>query len=108
MRPQPATGGSSQVTIIGGGKIISGPLSQARSRSSTATPPAFGGGSIALVGFDTPETFSARCQRERDLGIRATSRLRQLVAKVDYGCSACRARVRRAQKVRTVAITGDG
>ena len=33
-----------------------------------------------LVGFDAPETYRARCPSERDLGNRATFRLRQLVA----------------------------
>ena len=43
-----------------------------------------GGRQYRLVGFDTPETGSnARCQRERDLAARATSRLRELVAQGD-------------------------
>ena len=33
-----------------------------------------------LVGFDTPETYRAQCFSERELGNRATFRLRQLVA----------------------------
>jgi len=33
-----------------------------------------------LVGFDAPETYRARCPSERELGNRATFRLRQLVA----------------------------
>jgi micrococcal nuclease len=33
-----------------------------------------------LLGFDAPETYRARCASERDLGNRATFRLRQLVA----------------------------
>ena len=32
-----------------------------------------------LVGFNTPETFQPRCQREQDLGMRATARLKELV-----------------------------
>jgi micrococcal nuclease len=45
-----------------------------------------------LVGFDTPETYRAQCPSERDLGSRATFRLRQLVAGGDLdleriGCS---------------------
>jgi hypothetical protein len=36
---------------------------------------------VRLVGFDTPEPESlARCEAERTLAARATSRLRQLVA----------------------------
>lgn len=33
-----------------------------------------------LLGFDTPETFHARCSKERALGKLATERLRQLLA----------------------------
>ncbi len=33
-----------------------------------------------LVGFDAPETYRARCSSERELGNRATFRLRQLIA----------------------------
>ncbi|NYT30555.1 thermonuclease family protein [Rhizobium sp. WYCCWR 11128] len=33
-----------------------------------------------LVGFNTPEKFSPQCENERQLGERASSRLRQLVA----------------------------
>jgi len=32
-----------------------------------------------LVGFNTPETFKARCAEERALGVKADKRLRQLV-----------------------------
>jgi endonuclease YncB( thermonuclease family) len=38
------------------------------------------GETFRLVGFDTPETYRARCPSERELGNRATFRLRQLVA----------------------------
>jgi endonuclease YncB( thermonuclease family) len=38
------------------------------------------GETFRLVGFDTPETYRARCLAERELGNRATIRLRQLVA----------------------------
>ncbi len=33
-----------------------------------------------LVGFDAPETYRAQCSSERELGNRATFRLRQLVS----------------------------
>ena len=33
-----------------------------------------------LVGFNTPEVFSPQCQLERELGKRASSRLREMVA----------------------------
>jgi endonuclease YncB( thermonuclease family) len=36
--------------------------------------------SIRLIGFDAPETYRAQCSSERELGNRATFRLRQLVA----------------------------
>ena len=36
--------------------------------------------SIRLVGFDAPETYRAQCPSERELGNKATFRLRQLVA----------------------------
>jgi hypothetical protein len=38
------------------------------------------GETFRLVGFDTPETYRARCPAERELGHRATFRLHQLVA----------------------------
>jgi micrococcal nuclease len=38
------------------------------------------GETFRLVGFDAPETYRARCPSERELGSRATFRLRQLVA----------------------------
>jgi endonuclease YncB( thermonuclease family) len=38
------------------------------------------GETFRLVGFDAPETYRARCPSERELGNRATFRLRQLVA----------------------------
>jgi micrococcal nuclease len=38
------------------------------------------GQTFRLVGFDTPETYRAQCPSERELGNRATFRLRQLVA----------------------------
>jgi endonuclease YncB( thermonuclease family) len=38
------------------------------------------GETFRLVGFDAPETYRAHCPAERDLGNRATFRLRQLVA----------------------------
>lgn len=34
-----------------------------------------------LVGFNTPEVFSPRCQREQELGNRASARLKELVSK---------------------------
>jgi micrococcal nuclease len=38
------------------------------------------GETFRLVGFDSPETYRARCPSERELGNRATFRLQQLVA----------------------------
>src|SRR5262245_63675939 len=38
------------------------------------------GETFRLVGFDAPETYRARCPSERELGNRATFRLRQLRA----------------------------
>lgn len=38
------------------------------------------GEKIRLVGFDAPETYRAQCASERELGNRATFRLRQIVA----------------------------
>jgi endonuclease YncB( thermonuclease family) len=38
------------------------------------------GVTFRLVGFDTPETYRAQCASERELGNRATFRLRQLIA----------------------------
>lgn len=35
---------------------------------------------IRLLGFDTPEIRSARCEHERRLGLQAKARLRQLLA----------------------------
>jgi endonuclease YncB( thermonuclease family) len=41
-----------------------------------------GGETFRLVGFDAPETYRARCPSERELGNRATLRLKQIVAAV--------------------------
>jgi len=38
------------------------------------------GETFRLVGFDAPETYRAQCPAERELGNRATFRLRQLIA----------------------------
>lgn len=40
---------------------------------------AVGGQRYRLTGYDTPETYQARCDREKALGDRATKRLRTLV-----------------------------
>jgi endonuclease YncB( thermonuclease family) len=68
------------VTIIGGGKIISGSLSPGEVQVVDGDTITVRRQQYRLVGFDAPETITAKCQRERDLGARATSRLRQLVA----------------------------
>lgn len=39
----------------------------------------FGGQSIRLLGFDTPETYYADCPAEKARGDAATARLRQLI-----------------------------
>jgi endonuclease YncB( thermonuclease family) len=42
---------------------------------------------VRLVGFNTPETSGYRCEAERELGERATSRLRELIqqaVRIDY------------------------
>jgi endonuclease YncB( thermonuclease family) len=38
------------------------------------------GETYRLIGFDAPETYRAQCPSERELGNRATARLRELVA----------------------------
>jgi endonuclease YncB( thermonuclease family) len=38
------------------------------------------GTTYRLVGFDAPESYRAKCSSERDLGNKATFRLRQLIA----------------------------
>ena len=38
---------------------------------------------MRLVGFNAPETINPGCNRERDLGDRATARLKELVATSD-------------------------
>jgi micrococcal nuclease len=54
-----------------------------------------GSETFRLVGFDTPETYRAQCPSERELGNRATFRLRQLVAGggLDLERVACSCRV---------------
>ncbi|GAA0308101.1 thermonuclease family protein [Rhodovulum strictum] len=47
---------------------------------------------VRLVGFNTPEVFSPRCERERQLGIRATERLREMLkgaARIEFQRVAC-------------------
>ena len=41
-----------------------------------------GGESVRLVGFDTPETYRAKCEYELQLGNMATARLRELISGV--------------------------
>jgi endonuclease YncB( thermonuclease family) len=52
------------------------------------------GETFRLVGFDAPETYRAQCPSERELGNRATFRLRQLVASggLDFERVACACR----------------
>jgi hypothetical protein len=40
-----------------------------------------GGSVYRLAGFDTPETYQAKCPQERALGERATARLRMIVSR---------------------------
>ena len=47
--------------------------------SSTATPSGWPARSIRVADIDAPETHDFRCAEERDLGNRATRRLRQLL-----------------------------
>jgi len=49
---------------------------------------------VRLVGFNAPETRRAQCDFERDLGDKATARLRDLVrsAKLDFEFVACSCR----------------
>src|SRR5262245_40931632 len=73
-KPQP-------VTIVGGGRIISGPLSPGEVQVVDGHAISVRGQPYRLVGFEAPETGpGARCPRERDLGARTTARMRQLVA----------------------------
>jgi endonuclease YncB( thermonuclease family) len=53
------------------------------------------GETFRLVGFDAPETYRAQCPSERELGNKATFRLRQLVAGggLDLERVACACRV---------------
>jgi endonuclease YncB( thermonuclease family) len=54
----------------------------------------FAGETFRLVGFDAPETYRARCPSERELGNRATLRLKQIVAGggLDFQRVACSCR----------------
>jgi endonuclease YncB( thermonuclease family) len=49
------------------------------------------GKTVHLVGFIAPETQSAQCQAERDLGAKATKRMRDLVSAggLDYSPVTC-------------------
>lgn len=53
-----------------------------------------GGRLTRLVGFNAPETWEPRCDAERQLGNRATSRLRGLLAKssVEFASARCACR----------------
>jgi endonuclease YncB( thermonuclease family) len=41
------------------------------------------GRSYRLLGFDTPETYFARCEQERQRGDAATARLKELIASAE-------------------------
>src|SRR5262249_18277281 len=56
------------------------PLSQGQVEVVDGDTIRIAGETFRLVGFDAPETYRARCPSERELGNRATFRLRQLVA----------------------------
>ncbi|MFN7023047.1 MAG: thermonuclease family protein [Pseudorhizobium sp.] len=62
------------------GVIASQPLSQGFTITDGDTIRMSDGTPVRLVGFNTPETFEPRCEREAQLGKMATDRLRQLVA----------------------------
>lgn len=49
---------------------------------------------VRLVGFNAPETYRAACEAERELGERATQRLRELVRreKLEFEFVACSCR----------------
>ena len=53
------------------------------------------GETIRLVGFDTPETYRAQCDGERERGNAATEQLRELLAGASLEC--------RAAKIKCVA-----
>jgi endonuclease YncB( thermonuclease family) len=80
-RPQPVTAKPQPVTILGGGKIISGSLSPGEAQVVDGRTISVRGQLYRLVGFDAPETgLAARCPRERELASRAAARMRQLVS----------------------------
>jgi endonuclease YncB( thermonuclease family) len=66
--------------------------------------------SVRLVGFNAPETRRAACEAERELGARATRRLRDLVraGDLDFVYVTCSCPLaRRARKERRRAITAE-
>ncbi|MGR6432323.1 thermonuclease family protein [Rhizobium sp. PAMB 3174] len=68
----------------------------------------FGGEKIRIADIDAPETHPSRCQREQELGDRATERLSQLLAANDFELRplGSRDRDRYGRKLRVVMIDG--
>jgi endonuclease YncB( thermonuclease family) len=56
------------------------PIASARIQVVDGDTVRVNGETYRLVGFDAPEVWRARCPRERDIGRRATLRLRKLVS----------------------------
>jgi micrococcal nuclease len=76
-----ASGASSGVTLLSGSKSSNSTLiTPDRIHVIDGDTVRLDGQTIRLVGFNAPETVRPECDRERELGDRATQRVRQLVA----------------------------
>ena len=78
-------GGAAMLALawLTAGPTLSGPISAISAGRITIVDGytiRVGGRPTRLVGFNTPETFEPACNAERQLGARATARLRELVA----------------------------
>jgi endonuclease YncB( thermonuclease family) len=60
---------------------------------------------VRLVGFNAPETRKAQCEPERELGARATRRLRDLIrdGNLDFEFVACSWKARQRSATRSIS-----
>lgn len=82
------------VLVLGLGPLVAGPIAPDQITVTDGDTIRVSGEPVRLVGFNAPETSNARCDLERELGDRATVRLKALVTggRLDFVIVACACR----------------